>query len=139
MSDPFLHEELALTEQQIAEAEELLVHQAEVIKCLAADGHDTTKAEDQLQVPFTYISTQDVSREANLKSKYDVILFAPVGRGSQAIIPIRERTRFPARLLEALSNLEFISQTGNHAYHIDVEAATRALLGRPRRLAGAAE
>ena len=41
---------------------------------------------DQLQVPFTYISTQDVSREPNLKSKYDVILFAPVGRGAQQII-----------------------------------------------------
>jgi hypothetical protein len=41
---------------------------------------------DQLQVPFAYISTQDVSRDSNLKSKYDVILFAPVGRGSQAII-----------------------------------------------------
>ncbi|HEX6650050.1 MAG TPA: M14 family zinc carboxypeptidase [Pyrinomonadaceae bacterium] len=41
---------------------------------------------DQLQVPFTYISTQDVSRDPNLKAKYDVILFAPVGRGSQAII-----------------------------------------------------
>ena len=41
---------------------------------------------DHLQVPFTYISTQDVSRDPNLKSKYDVILFAPVGRGSQAII-----------------------------------------------------
>jgi len=41
---------------------------------------------DQLQVPFAYISTQDVSKDANLKSKYDVILFAPVGRGSQAII-----------------------------------------------------
>jgi hypothetical protein len=41
---------------------------------------------DQLQVPFAYISTQDVAREPNLKSKYDVILFAPVGRGSQAII-----------------------------------------------------
>jgi hypothetical protein len=41
---------------------------------------------DQLRVPFAYISTQDVSREPNLKSKYDVILFAPVGRGAQAII-----------------------------------------------------
>ncbi|HYV09378.1 MAG TPA: M14 family zinc carboxypeptidase [Pyrinomonadaceae bacterium] len=41
---------------------------------------------DQLQVPFAYISTQDVSREPNLKSKYDVILFAPVGRGAQTII-----------------------------------------------------
>ena len=41
---------------------------------------------DHLQVPFTYISTQDVSRDTNLKSKYDVILFAPVGRAAQAII-----------------------------------------------------
>jgi hypothetical protein len=41
---------------------------------------------DQLQVPFAYISTQDVSREPNLKSKYDVILFAPVRRSGLAII-----------------------------------------------------
>ncbi len=41
---------------------------------------------DHLQVPFTYISTQDVSRDPNLKTKYDVILFGPVGRGTQAII-----------------------------------------------------
>jgi len=47
-------------------------------------------------------------------------------RGSQAIIPIRERTKFPAPLLQALPDLELISQTGNHAYHIDIEAATRA-------------
>src|SRR3989304_9989316 len=47
-------------------------------------------------------------------------------QGSQAIIPIRERTKFPAPLVQALPDLEFISQTGNHAYHIDIEAATRA-------------
>lgn len=47
-------------------------------------------------------------------------------RGSQAIIPIRERTRFPAPLLKALPELEIIAQTGNHAYHIDIEAATEA-------------
>jgi hypothetical protein len=41
---------------------------------------------DQLQVPFAYVSTQDVSREPNLKSKYDVILFAPVGRNGLQII-----------------------------------------------------
>jgi phosphoglycerate dehydrogenase-like enzyme len=45
---------------------------------------------------------------------------------STAIIPIRERTKFPAALLERLPALELISQTGNHAYHIDLEAATRA-------------
>ena len=37
---------------------------------------------DQLAVPFTYISTQDVAEDANLGSKYDVILFPPVGRAS---------------------------------------------------------
>ena len=44
--------------------------------------------------------------------------------GSQAIIPIRERTKFPAALLSRLTDLELISQTGNHAYHIDLDAAT---------------
>ncbi len=47
-------------------------------------------------------------------------------KGSEAIIPIRERTRFSAPLLKALSDLEIIAQTGNHAYHIDMEAATQA-------------
>ncbi len=45
-------------------------------------------------------------------------------RGCQAIIPIRERTQFPAPLLKALPDLEIIAQTGNHAYHVDVGAAT---------------
>ena len=47
-------------------------------------------------------------------------------KGSQAIIPIRERTKFPRPLLQALPDLEIIAQTGNHAYHIDVDAATEA-------------
>jgi phosphoglycerate dehydrogenase-like enzyme len=47
-------------------------------------------------------------------------------RGSQAIIPVRERTKFTSALIQALPDLELISQTGNHAYHIDMEAATRA-------------
>jgi Zinc carboxypeptidase len=37
---------------------------------------------DQLSVPFTYISTQDVAKDFNLHQKYDVILFPPIGRGS---------------------------------------------------------
>ena len=32
---------------------------------------------DKLHVPFAYISTQTVSKEADLRSKYDVIVFAP--------------------------------------------------------------
>jgi phosphoglycerate dehydrogenase-like enzyme len=46
-------------------------------------------------------------------------------KGSQAIIPVRERTKFTSSLLRALPDLEFISQTGNHAYHVDLDAATQ--------------
>jgi hypothetical protein len=37
------------------------------------------QALDKLGVPYDYISTQTVSGEDDLRSKYDVILFAPVG------------------------------------------------------------
>ncbi len=37
---------------------------------------------DQLQVKYDYISTQDVARRADLRAKYDVIVFAPVGDAS---------------------------------------------------------
>jgi len=41
---------------------------------------------DQLGVPYAYISTQDVAKDADLRRKYDVIIFSPVGRGAGAII-----------------------------------------------------
>ncbi|MDQ1707978.1 MAG: hypothetical protein QOJ88_1189 [Pyrinomonadaceae bacterium] len=41
---------------------------------------------DQLQVPFAYISTQDAAKDENLKAKYDVIIFAPVGAPPNAIV-----------------------------------------------------
>ncbi|HEY0431340.1 MAG TPA: hypothetical protein VGC61_05960, partial [Pyrinomonadaceae bacterium] len=41
---------------------------------------------DQLRMPYDYISTQDVARDGDLKSKYDVILFAPVGAPPNAIV-----------------------------------------------------
>jgi len=41
---------------------------------------------DKLHVPYTYISTQDVSREADLRAKYDVILFGPVGYANTRLI-----------------------------------------------------
>jgi phosphoglycerate dehydrogenase-like enzyme len=45
--------------------------------------------------------------------------------GVHILIPIRERTRLTASILEALPSLEMISQTGGHAPHLDLEAATR--------------
>jgi hypothetical protein len=41
---------------------------------------------DTQQVPFDYISTQNVAKEADLKAKYDVIVFAPVARASSTEI-----------------------------------------------------
>jgi hypothetical protein len=41
---------------------------------------------DQMQVPYDYISTQDVARAGELKAKYDVIVFGPVGRDPGVIV-----------------------------------------------------
>jgi len=41
---------------------------------------------DKLHVPYTYISTQDAARDANLRGKYDVILFGPIGYASTRLI-----------------------------------------------------
>jgi len=37
---------------------------------------------DQIGVPFTYISTQDITSDGDLRGKYDVILFPPIGRAA---------------------------------------------------------
>ena len=36
---------------------------------------------DQIEIPYSYLSTQQVGREDDLRAKYDVILFPPTGRG----------------------------------------------------------
>ncbi|HKP37512.1 MAG TPA: M14 family zinc carboxypeptidase [Pyrinomonadaceae bacterium] len=41
---------------------------------------------DQMEVPYDYISTQDVAKDADLNKKYDVIIFGPVDRNLNAII-----------------------------------------------------
>ena len=41
------------------------------------------------------------------------------------VIAIRERTPFPAEVLDALPDLELISQSGTHAAHVDLAAASR--------------
>jgi len=37
---------------------------------------------DRYKVPYAYINTQTVSRDNDLRAKYDVIVFAPVGRAN---------------------------------------------------------
>ena len=44
------------------------------------------QAFDLVQMPYTYISTQDVARDNNLNAKFDVIVFPPVGRSTDVIV-----------------------------------------------------
>jgi D-3-phosphoglycerate dehydrogenase len=46
-------------------------------------------------------------------------------RDADVLVLIRERTHFPAALLEKLPRLKLISQTGRVGAHIDVQACTR--------------
>ncbi|MFN0069861.1 MAG: D-2-hydroxyacid dehydrogenase family protein [Chloroflexota bacterium] len=46
-------------------------------------------------------------------------------RGVSIVGANRERTRFPAALLESLPDVELISQSGSAGRHIDIDAATR--------------
>jgi len=43
---------------------------------------------------------------------------------AEAIVPVRERSRFPRALIERLPRLRLISQTGRSTRHIDVDACT---------------
>jgi hypothetical protein len=44
------------------------------------------QAFDNAEVPYTYISTQQIAKDDNLNAKFDVIVFPPVGRGPEAIV-----------------------------------------------------
>ncbi len=44
------------------------------------------EAFDKIHVPYDYISTQTVAATPDLRAKYDVIIFAPVGRTSTQLI-----------------------------------------------------
>ncbi|MHB1863983.1 MAG: M14 family zinc carboxypeptidase [Gemmatimonadaceae bacterium] len=44
------------------------------------------EAFDILHLPYDYISTQDVARDADLNARYDVVIFPPVGASPQAIV-----------------------------------------------------
>src|SRR5579864_8349926 len=68
---------------------------------------------------------------ARLRRRVPVDVFTehqPVERlgAYQALIALRERTRFDADFFQAMPQLELIAQTGHHVYHVDMEAATRA-------------
>ncbi|HEY2149839.1 MAG TPA: M14 family zinc carboxypeptidase, partial [Vicinamibacterales bacterium] len=44
------------------------------------------QAFDNAEVPFTYLSTQQIAKDDNLNARFDVIVFPPVGRGPEGIV-----------------------------------------------------
>ncbi|MBI3967432.1 MAG: D-2-hydroxyacid dehydrogenase family protein [Chloroflexi bacterium] len=46
--------------------------------------------------------------------------------GAEAVVANRERTRFTADLIARLGDLKLLVQTGNHHYHVDLDALNRA-------------
>jgi phosphoglycerate dehydrogenase-like enzyme len=72
---------------------------------------------------------EDSAGVRRLRERADVHIFtAPFGdpsalRGFDALIANRERTHFTRELLQELSGVRIIVQTGNHANHIDLPAA----------------
>src|ERR1044071_6482388 len=85
--------ELGLSAVPVVEMPKVKTHTLKVPRVAILHTWLTTQDEgwwrlafDQMQVPYDYISTQDVAKDANLNAKYDVIVFGPVGRNLNAII-----------------------------------------------------
>ncbi len=85
--------ELGLTAVPVAQAPVVKMHAVKVPRVAILHTWISTQDEgwwrlafDQMQVPYDYISTQEVAKDSDLNRKYDVIVFGPVGRGINAII-----------------------------------------------------
>src|SRR3546814_16184954 len=76
---------------------------------------------DAMQVPYAYRRPQDITHDSDLRAKYDVILFAPVGRGHtrQLIDGLPTRgTALPWRATELNPNLDRLSPTREGARRV---------------------
>jgi hypothetical protein len=85
---PVLHD-LSLDAAHLAAAPSVPMHTATAPRIAFMHTWLSTQTEgwwryafDTAGVPFDYISTQTAASEADLRAKYDVIVFAPVGRSS---------------------------------------------------------
>jgi hypothetical protein len=86
--------ELGLKAYAVAEAPTVKTHPVRAARIALMHTWLNTQAEgwwrmefDRLKVPYSYISTQTASRDTDLRSRFDVIVFPPGGRGNpQAIV-----------------------------------------------------
>jgi len=80
--------ELGLQMTALASAPSVKTHSLRAARILLLHTWLSTQTEgwwrlalDKLQIPYDYASTQTIAKNANLREKYDVILFPPVGWG----------------------------------------------------------
>jgi hypothetical protein len=85
--------ELGLTASALSVAPTVKTHPARAARVAILHTWTGTQTEgwwrlgfDANQIPYTYISTQDVAKDPNLNAKYDVILFPPAGGNPQGIV-----------------------------------------------------
>ena len=81
--------DLGLDASRLAAEPSVVMHQVNAPRIAFMHTWLSTQAEgwwryafDSAGVPFDYISTQAVANQTDLRAKYDVIVFAPVGRAS---------------------------------------------------------
>jgi Zinc carboxypeptidase len=85
--------ELGLKVYAAASAPSVKMHAARAARTAILHTWQSTQTEgwwrmafDILHVPYDYLSVQDVSKDASLNAKYDVIVFPPAGGSGQSII-----------------------------------------------------
>ncbi|HVS30361.1 MAG TPA: M14 family zinc carboxypeptidase [Thermoanaerobaculia bacterium] len=66
---------------------------------------------ESLGVPYTYICTQDVGTGANLRDRFDVIIFPPVGGGGDIVNGLPPGPPLPWKKTELTPNLGGIDET----------------------------
>ncbi|HSS22759.1 MAG TPA: M14 family zinc carboxypeptidase [Pyrinomonadaceae bacterium] len=85
--------ELGLTALAVAKLPEVKTHNLAVPRIAILHGWTNTQNDgwyrvefDRFQVPYTYISDQVVRNTPNLRDKFDVIIFPPLGGSAQSIV-----------------------------------------------------
>ncbi|MFV0388005.1 MAG: M14 family zinc carboxypeptidase [Pyrinomonadaceae bacterium] len=69
---------------------------------------------DKYKIPYDYINVQNISKEPNLNAKYDVIIFAPIQRGTTSMIVNGQpmyKNPLPWKKTELTPNLGLIDST----------------------------
>lgn len=85
--------ELGLTVLAVEKLPEVKTHELAVPRIAILHTWTNTQNEgwyriefDRLKIPYAYISDQDVRKTENLRKKYDVIIFPPLGGSAQSIV-----------------------------------------------------